>query len=295
MLLSRWAHSSPADIPPTVIVVTSIISTQIGATVAVRLFPHVGPGGAVYLRLAFAAIVLAIFWRPQTLRFGHESYVWSMLFGLTLAAMNYAFYVGISRVPLGIAVALEFVGPLGVAVAGSRNTLDVLWVLLAGTGIALLAPWGGMRIDPLGMLLVLTAGCLWGAYIILSRRIGRLFADTSGLLVALITAALVLTPVGVASAGTSLLNPTFLAAGLLVAVLSSVVTYSFELSALRRMATRTFGVLMSLEPAVAAVIGFVFLGQTLGLRAVIAIACVIVASIGATRASACQEPLAIDA
>jgi inner membrane transporter RhtA len=290
----RPAPPGLSRFPAPAVVVASIVSTQIGATVAFRLFNAVGPGGAVLLRLGFAAGILAALWRPRLTGFSRHDYVMAFAFGLTLATMNFAFYEGLSRVPLGIAVTLEFVGPLGVAVAGSRNALDVLWVGLAATGILLLAPWGGLQLNLLGIGLVLVAGVMWAVYIILSGHVGRRFPGGTGLVLALIVSATLVLPVGVGLAGTALLNPSVLAAGIVVAILSSAITYSFELSALRRMPAHVFGVLMSLEPAVAAGVGLLFLGQSIGLRAGLAIACVVAASAGAANFAKPTTPPLID-
>ncbi len=281
-------------VPSTALVIASIVSTQIGASVAIRLFAHIGPAGAVLLRLGFAALILLIAWRPKLRGYSRAAYSSAVLFGLTLAVMNIVFYQALARIPLGIAVTLEFVGPLAIAIAGSRNVLDVVWVALAATGIILIAPWGGLRFDLLGMALALTAGGLWAAYILLSSRVGQEFSGGAGLVIAMLIAAGVAIPVGVLGAGTALLNLPVLAGGVVVAVLSSVVTYSFELSALRRMATRVFGVLMSLEPAIGALVGLIFLGERLGPRAIVAILCVMAASAGAARFAPTDLPAAVD-
>jgi inner membrane transporter RhtA len=197
--------------------------------------------------------------------------------------MTLSFYGALHRIPLGIAVALEFVGPLAVAVAGSRRPVDLVWVALAAAGILALTRGGEAPISGLGIALALLAGCLWGAYILLSARVGRAFERGAGLTLALCVATLVTLPVGVATAGSHLLEPRALALGALIGVLSSAIPYSFELEALRRIAPPVFGVLMSLEPAVAALAGFVVLGQSLSGRAVLGIALVVAGSVGASR------------
>jgi inner membrane transporter RhtA len=206
-----------------------------------------------------------------------------VLFGLALGGMNLAFYLALDRIPLGIAVTLEFVGPLGVAVYGSRRRLDLLWVVLAGAGVLLLSPIGGADLDMVGALLALTAGGLWAAYILLSARVGRAFPGGSGLVIAMLVAAVLLTPVGILSGGTELLRPTILAAGIGVALLSSAIPYSLELEALRRLPAHVFGVMMSLEPAAGALVGLVILNENIGLRGLSAVALVSVATVGATR------------
>lgn len=269
-------------VPPVTLLLGSIVSVQIGAAVAKGLFGALGPAGTSLLRVGFAAILLLAVWRPSLRRRTRAQALVVMGFGLTLALMNTLFYGSLQRVPLGIAVAIEFVGPLGVAVAGSRRALDVAWVALAAAGIALLAPWGGNRIDPLGVALALAAGGCWAAYILLSARAGRLFSDGSGLALAMAVATLAMLAPGIAQAGVALTRPLNLLAGAGVAVLSSAVPYSLEIEALRRMPARVFGTLMSLEPAVAALAGLILLGERLAGRDLAAIALVMLASAGVT-------------
>ena len=269
-------------VPPTGLVLLSISSTQLGAAIAKSLFNELGSAGTVLLRVGFAAIVLLLLWRPRLKGYVRANYFVVILFGLVLAGMNLCFYYALERIPLGIAVTIEFVGPLAVAIAGSRRLLDLLWVLLAASGIVLLAPLGG-RLDPLGVVLALLAGSLWGAYILLSARVGRAFSGGTGLAIAMAVATLVLLPVGVLSGGAALLNPQLLTMGFGVALLSSALPYSLELEALRRLKTGVFGVLMSLEPAIAAAAGFVILNEKLEVRVITAILLVSVAAAGASR------------
>ena len=284
-------RDAAGSIPPPGLLLLAIGSYQLGAALAKGLFATLGPGGAVFLRVGFAAIVLLAFGRPR-LR-GHErpAYAVALLFGLALAGMNFAFFAALDRIPLGTAVTLEFVGPLAVAVAGSRRRLDLLWILLAAAGLIALAPWGGSGLDPLGVALALLAGSCWAAYILLGVRVGRIFARGTGLALAMSVAAVVLTPVGIASGGAGLLQPRVLAAGLGVALLCSVVPYSLELEALRRMPAPVFAILLSSDPAIAALVGFLALGETLGVRALGAIALVTAAAVGSARFSA-RSPIA---
>ena len=274
---------------PVGMVLAGIVSVQLGSALAFDAFDEVGPGGMVLLRTAFAALVLGIFWRPRWR--GHDREAWKQvaLFGFVLGAMNLCFYLGLERVPLGIAVTLEFIGPLGVALAGSRRALDLVWVALAAAGILLLSPGFGGSIDTLGAAFCLAAGVFWGAYILISVRVGREFPGGSGLALAMALSAVMLTPVGIADGGTDLLALAPLAAGFAVAVLSSAIPYSFELEALRTLPTGVFGVLMSLEPAVAALVGLVALDQDLASKEVVAIAFVVVASAGALRAASTKS------
>ncbi|GAC1333399.1 MAG: EamA family transporter [Chloroflexota bacterium] len=271
------------SVPPTGLVILSIASVQFGAGIAKHLFPALGPGGTVFLRVGFAAVLLVLVWRPQLKNHTRSDLAIAALFGISLAAMNFSFYSALERLPLGIGVTLEFVGPLGVAIVGSRRLLDLLWAILAGAGIVLLAPWGGLHLDPFGVALALTAGAWWAAYIFLSARVGQTFQGGSGLTLAMVIGSIVLLPVGVVTAGSALLDPKLLLAGAGVALLSSFIPYSLELEALRRLPTRVFGVLMSLEPATAALVGFVVLRETLSLRAWVAVFLVSAASFCASR------------
>ena len=262
-----------------------IVSVQLGAAVAKSLFDSLGPGGTVFLRIAFAALVLFLLVRPKLGGHDRAGYLVAGLFGLVLAGMNFSIYLAFDRIPLGVAVTLEFVGPLGVAVAGSRRVLDLLWVVLAAAGILLLAPLGvlgGMDLDPVGVAFALLAGCLWACYILLSASTGSAFPGGTGLVIALCVGTLVLFPFGIAGAGYALLDPKLLLAGFGVAILSSAIPYSLELEALRKLPARVFGVLMSLDPAVAALAGLVVLGERLEMRAVAAILFVTIASAGAS-------------
>ncbi len=273
-------------VPPTGLVLFSIFSVQLGAAIAKGLFDELGPGGTVFLRIAFAAIMLLLLWRPPLRDHARAGYLVAILFGVTVSAMNFCVYLSLDRIPLGIVVTLEFVGPLGVAVAGSRRALDALWVVLAAAGILLLAPIGVLGetdLDPVGVALALLAACFWAAYILLSARTGSAFPGGTGLVIALCVGTVALAPVGISGGGVALLDPWLLLAGFVVAMLSSAIPYSFELEALRKLPARVFGVLMSLEPAVAALVGFAVLGERLGLRALAAVVLVTVAAAGASR------------
>jgi inner membrane transporter RhtA len=275
--------------PSGVLVVAAIASVQFGAAIAATLFARVGPGGAVLLRLAAAAIVLGALWRPRVK--GHSRLQRRLVcaFGIVLAGMNLSFYEAVHRIPLGIAVAVEFVGPLTVAVAGSRRRLDLLWILLAVAGIVALTRGRAHGIDAAGLLFALGAGALWGCYIVLNARLGREFEGSSGLTLAMMIAALLAIPVGIADGGAHLLEVRSLLLGGAVGLLSSAIPYSFELEALRRIEPSVFGVLMSLEPAVAALAGLTVLGQGLSARALLGIALVVAASIGASRRVAVSD------
>jgi inner membrane transporter RhtA len=275
--LSARRGSVPVAVALVVVAVTSL---QFGAGFAATLFDRLGPAGAAFVRLAFAAIVLLVMWRPRVRARAREEIGVAVAFGLTLGAMNVLIYSAFDRIPLGLAVTLEFVGPLGVAVLGSRRPVDLLWVVLAAAGIVLLARGGG-GLDALGVTFALLAGVCWAAYIVLSQRTGRVWPGASGLAVAMAVGAVAAAPLGIAQAGSDLFSPGLLAAGAAIALASSVIPYSLEMEALRTLPARTFGVLMSLEPAVAALAGLVVLGQSLAAREWAAMALVIVASAGA--------------
>ncbi len=271
-------------IPAPALVIVGVSSVQLGAAIAKSLFDELTPTGLVMLRLVFGALVLGLLFRPRVRgRSSHELHL-ALAFGLTLVTMNFCFYQAIDRIPLGIAVTLEFVGPLGIALLGSRRVTDLLWVSLAAAGIVLLAPGiGEDGLDAVGVAFALGAGVLWAAYITLSVRVGRAYSGPTGLVLAMAVGAVIALPFGIASAGSALLEPELLAAALAVAVLSAALPWSLELEALRRMPAHVFGVLMSLEPAIGALVGFFVLGERLGARAVVAIALVVIASAGAAR------------
>jgi len=268
--------------PSPALVLGGIASVQFGSAIAATLFDRVGPAGTVLLRLTSATVVLLALWRPRVRGRTRRELLLAGTFGLVLAGMNLSFYEALARIPLGIAVTLEFVGPLTVAVAGSRRRVDFAWVALAATGIIALARGSTDGLDALGAVLALTAGGLWGTYIIVNARIGRAFEGGTGLALAMCVATVAVAPVGVASAGGHLLEPHALLVGSAVGMLSSAIPYSLEVEALRRIRPSVFGVLMSLEPGFAALAGLVVLGQHLGARVLVGIALVIAASIGAS-------------
>ena len=265
------------------LVIGAIVSIQVGAAIATTLFDEVGPGGAVFLRILFAAIILVAIWRPALRPAAGGRDVLAL--GMLLGVMNLTFYEALDRIPLGIAVTLEFVGPLTVAVVGSRRRLDLVWVALAATGLALLTPGPDSDLDALGCGLALFAGACWGLYIVVTARVGRALPGGAGLALAMVIAAFVTLPFGVVDGGDDLFDGELLAIALGVAILSSAIPYSFELEALRRLPQSTFGVLMSLEPAVAATAGWVVLSQGLATREAVAIGLVLAASAGALGAA----------
>jgi inner membrane transporter RhtA len=270
-------------IPPTALVLLGIVSVQVGAAIAKQLFAVAGSAGTVTLRLVVAALVLVLIWRPS-LRMDRRTLAVVVSYGVVLAAMNLCFYAALDRIPLGAAVTIEFLGPLAVAVAGSRRWLDGVWVLLAGAGVVLLTRVEGGLVWT-GVVFALAAGACWAAYILVTAKLGSQTTDGKGLALAMVVGSVIALPFGISSAGTAILDPVVLAAGLAVALMSSVIPYSLELEALRRMPPRVFGILMSLEPAVAAVAGLVLLGEHLRPAQWVAVCCVVIASVGATRSA----------
>jgi inner membrane transporter RhtA len=266
-----------------VLVVGAVSSVQFGAAFAKSIFDEIGPGGTVFLRMLFAALVLCAIWRPRISGHSRRDIMLILLFGASLAGMNAVFYASLDRIPLGVAVTFEFVGPLAVAVFGSRRRLDLVWVALAAAGILLLSDFGGTDLDGLGVALALTAGAFWAAYILLAARVGQAFPGGGGLALAMAVAVVPLAPLGIAEGGSDLLVVWILAVGFAVAMLSSAIPYTLELEALRRLPAGVFGVLMSLEPALAATAGFIVLGEDLVAREIVAIMLVVAASAGAAR------------
>ena len=272
--------------PPVALVLTGVTSIQFGAALAATMFDDLGPGGTSLLRLAFAAIVLTLLWRPRVRGRGAAALRLAGLFGLALGAMNVLFYEALDRIPLGVAVTIEFAGPLGVAIATSRRRLDLAWAALAAAGIVLLAGVGGTGsggIDTIGLIFALGAAASWAAYILIAQRASYVYDGSDGLALAMVVAALVPLVPGIVQGGATLLSPGLLAMGAGVALLSSVIPYSLETEALRRLPASVFGVLMSIEPAIAALAGFIVLGQSLGALDLVAIGLVVAATVGVSR------------
>jgi inner membrane transporter RhtA len=279
--------------PAAALVMTSSVSGQCGAALATRLFGQVGPAGTLTLRLVFAAIALAAVarpWRRHVRAALHPprraDLAVVVLFGLVLGGMNLSFYESIARIPLGVAVTVEFVGPLTVSVVGSRRWADGLWVLLAGAGVLLLASgsiFGVLHhLDIAGVGFAALAGCCWGTYILLNKETGKRFHGTTGLAGAMVVGALFVAPIGAVHAGDALLRPAVLGVGAAVALLSSVIPYSCELAALRSATPRAFGILLSMAPAIAAMAGFAILGQRLSGLEVGALVLVVAANVGSS-------------
>jgi inner membrane transporter RhtA len=274
-------------------VLVGILSVQLGAAVAKDLFDRIDPTAMVFLRLLTSALLLLAIARPALRARSRQDWLVVAAFGATLGLMNWAIYQSFARIPLGIAVTIEFVGPLAIAVIGSRRARDLVWVALAAIGVALLGfEPAGVTLP--GVLFALLAGASWAAYILLSASTGRRWPGLDGLAVASVLATLLLTVPAVHAGGGTLLDPEILALGAAVGLLSSVIPYSFEMAALRRLRPAVFGILMSLEPAVAALAAVVVLQEYLAPVQWLAMGCVIVASVGATRSGTPQTEPAPD-
>lgn len=266
-------------------VVLGSICVEVGAALAISIFPLTGPLGIVTLRLVFAAIILLIAFRPRLRGRTRSDWLTVVGFGLVLGTMNVLFYLALERLPLGATVTLEYIGPLILSVVIARRASAWLWAVLAFAGVILLSRGGFGHLDPLGVLLALGAGACWVGYILLAARTGTRFGRLDGLAIAMAVGSLVALPLGAATAGTVLLQPLVLLIGLGVAVLSSAIPYGLEMLALRRLPASTFSILLSLAPALAAIAGLVLLGQQLTVLDCVAIALVVVASMGAVRSA----------
>jgi inner membrane transporter RhtA len=272
--------------PALALVVVGLLCQEVGASLAVLLFPEVGPLGMVMLRLAFSAAILLLIARPRLRGHSRDGWIAVAGFGLVLALMNGLFYLALERLPLGVTVTIEVLGPLVLSIIASRRASAWLWAALALAGVVALGGGGWDDLDPIGVLFALGAAASWAFYILASARVGREFPRLDGLAIAMTVGALVALPFGIADAGVALLRVDLLALGAAVAVLSSTIPYAFELIALRRLPAAVFAVLMSLAPATATLAGFVFLGQRLSWLELAGVALVIAASIGAVLSSA---------
>ena len=277
--------NKPLNIPPVLAVLLSIISVQGGASLAKGLFPELGAEATTLMRVGLSAVILMAVNRTNLRKLTPQQWKAVILYGVILGAMNLVFYQAIKRVPLGLGVTLEFIGPLMVAVFGSRRAMDVLWVLLAAAGIVLIAPWDTKSVDPIGVILALLAGGFWAAYIVLGARVSKVLNDRDAVTVGMIFGTLVVLPFGIGSGGLHQLTYSMLLTVTGLALLSSAIPFTLEMSALRQMPARTFSILLSLEPAVAALCGLVFLHESLSFYEWIAVVLVVVASAGAALTS----------
>jgi inner membrane transporter RhtA len=269
----------------------SVVSVQCGSAIATGLFDQLGPEGTVFLRSLLAGAVFLVLARPSPRMLREPGCGDVLIFGVVLFAMNACFYAAIDRIPLGAAVTLEFVGPLGLAIIGSHRRRDLIWVALAAAGILLLSDGLGDGLLSLGAVFAIGSGLGWALYILQSARIGRRFDDVTPVAVAIAISAVLAAPLGIAEGGSELLHPAVWGVALAVGLLSTVIPYTLELSALRWIPNAVFGVMMSLQPAVAALVGLTLLSQGLSATEVLAIALVVVASAGALRTSSSPPPI----
>ena len=270
------------NIPPIPAVLFAIISVQSGAAIAKTLFPAIGAAGTASLRIGISAIILLAVYRPNLLKITPNQWKIVIPYGLSLGAMNLIFYLAIERIPIGLAVTLEFIGPLLVAVIGSKRLIDYLWVLLATIGIVLIAPWSNNGIDLLGVLFALLAGALWAAYIVLGTKVSKIMKGGDAVATGMLFASILIVPFGILENGLNNLTPTFLYLGIALALLSSAIPFTLEMKALGQLPARTFSILMSLEPAAASIFAFIFLQEHLAFNEILAVVFVVIASVGST-------------
>lgn len=269
-------------IPPIPAVLLAIISVQCGAAIAKGLFPEIGAAATASLRIGLSAIILLVAFRPKLSELNAKQWKYVILYGLSLGAMNMVFYFAIERIPIGLGVTLEFVGPLVLAIFSSKKAVDFIWVILAAVGIALIAPWTDKGLDLIGVLLALLAGAFWAAYILLGGRISKIMKGGEAVAVGMLFATILILPFGFAGGGLNHLNPKLLALGAALALLSSAIPFTLEITALKQLPPRTFSILMSLEPAMASLAAFVFLQEYLTVVECAAVACVVIASAGSS-------------
>ena len=274
---------SATGLPSWTWVIVAVLAAQLGAAIAKQLFETAGPTGVVFLRTLLSGIVFVGVWRPRIRGYSRSVYGHIILYGIIIAAMMLSFYAAIDRIPLGITVAIAFAGPLGVAVVGSRKLIDIVWVTLAAIGILLLSPISDVKLDPIGMVFALVSALTWALYIVLSKRVNQLIEGNSALALAMCVAALFSLPFGIGGAVKILSNPSLIVLSLIVALLSSAIPFWLEFKALKTLSSRVFGLLVSLEPVVATLIGFMVLHEALGGREITGIALVTVAAIATAR------------
>ncbi|AIR90419.1 threonine/homoserine exporter RhtA [Pseudomonas cremoricolorata] len=294
--MNTYTRNLTSMLFPVGLLLIAMISIQSGASLAKSLFPLVGAQGTTALRLIFASIIMVVLLRPWRARMDRAALRSVIIYGMALGGMNLMFYMSVRTIPLGIAVALEFTGPLAVALLGSRRALDFVWIVLAIMGLLLLVPLGNSTaaVDPVGACYALAAGACWALYILYGQKAGAEHGVQTAAL-GVVIAALFIAPVGIVHAGTALLNPILIPAALGIAVLSTALPYSLEMIALTRLPARTFGTLMSMEPVIAALSGLIFLSEMLTNIQWLAILAIITASVGATLTMKRQGPAPVPA
>ncbi len=281
-LLLRFMKNKKINLPPVQAVLLAIISVQCGAAIAKTLFPTLGAAGTASIRIGVSAIILLLVYRPNLKAITKTQWKVVIPYGLSLGAMNLIFYFAIERIPIGLAVTLEFIGPLLLAIIGSKRLIDYLWVLLAAIGILLIAPWTNERLDTLGVLFALIAGALWAAYIVFGGRISKIMNEGTAVSTGMLLAAILVLPFGIFENGLVNLTPRLFGMGVALALLSSAIPFTLEMKALGKLPPRTFSILMSLEPAAASICAFIFLEENLSFYEILAVVCVVVASAGST-------------
>jgi inner membrane transporter RhtA len=270
------------NIPALPAVLLAIISVQSGAAIAKGLFPAIGAAGTASLRIGISALLLLAVYRPNLKKITTDQWKIVIPYGLSLGAMNLIFYLAIERIPIGLAVTLEFIGPLLVAVFGSKRWIDFFWVLLAAAGIVLIAPWTSNGIDVLGMFFALLAGAFWAAYIVLGSKVSKIMKGGDAVATGMLFASILIVPFGILGNGLSNLTPQLLGLGVALALLSSAIPFTLEMKALGQLPARTFSILMSLEPAAASICAFLFLQEYLSFNEILAVIFVVIASAGST-------------
>ncbi|MFD2582716.1 DMT family transporter [Pedobacter vanadiisoli] len=273
---------SKINIPPIPAVLLSIISVECGAAIAKALFPQIGAAATASLRIGLSAVILLIAFRPNPFKLTAKQWKYTIFYGVCLGVMNMIFYMAIARIPIGLGVTLEFVGPLVLAIFGSKKAIDFIWVILAATGIILITPWTGTGLNLVGVLLALLAGVFWAGYIILGGRISKIMKGGEAVAIGMIFATLVILPFGIMGGGLSNLTPRLLGQGAALALLSSAIPFTLEMRALKQLPARTFSILMSLEPAMASLAALVFLQEYLTLKECFAVAFMVIASAGSS-------------
>ena len=270
------------NIPPIYAVLLAIVSVQCGAAIAKSLFPAIGAAGTASIRIGFSAVILLLAYRPNLRTITPRQWKMVIPYGLCLGAMNLVFYLAIERISIGLAVTLEFVGPLLVAIIGSKRLIDYCWVILAAIGIALIAPWTNEGVDLLGVLFALLAGALWATYIVLGGKVSQIMNDGQAVSTGMLFATILILPFGFYENGLANLTPKLFGMGVALALLSSAIPFTLEMKALGQLPPRTFSILMSLEPAAASICAFIFLQEKLNLYEILAVFCVVIASAGST-------------
>jgi inner membrane transporter RhtA len=278
------------SIPPWAYLLASIISVQIGGALATTLFSTLGPNTVVFIRCLLASIMFFALWRPRLRGYSARAWVYVTIFGASIAGMMVLYYNAIARIPIGVTVAIAFIGPLGVAVLFSRKAIDLLWVALAAAGILLLSPINNTGLDPLGVALAVASGLIWAVYILLGRRIGQFFPGNSGIAVAMGIAAVVSAFFGYSNAALALTRPDLLIGVVAVALLASAIPFALQYQALKRLPSRVYGILSSIEPVIAALVAFIFVSQEITPTQLAGIVLVTVAAVATSRSASQQTP-----